>query len=43
MEEDEEAIMDKFLNGLNYEITSIVGMQYYEELEDMVDQAIKFE
>ena len=41
VEEDREAIMARFLHGLNREIVDVVEMQLYVELTDMVHQAIK--
>jgi hypothetical protein len=32
---DREANMAKFLNGLNYEITNVMELLHYIELEDM--------
>ena len=44
VEEDQEAIMARFLAGLNKEIANIVELQHYDvELEDMVHMAIKVE
>jgi RNA-splicing ligase RtcB len=43
VEEDREATMARFLQGLNREITDIVEMQHYVELTDMVHQPIKVE
>jgi hypothetical protein len=43
VEEDREAIMARFLNGLNRDITNVVELQHYVELEDMVHMAIKVE
>ena len=43
VEEEREAIMARFLNGLNQEIHDRVEMQHYVELEDMVHMAIKVE
>ena len=43
VEEDREATMARFLNGLNCEIADVVEMQHYVELTDMVHQAIKVE
>jgi len=37
------ATMARFLKGLNKEITHIVELQHYVELEDMVYMAIKVE
>ena len=47
MEEDREATMVRFLNGLNRDIANVVELQYYMELqyyvelEDMVHMAVK--
>jgi hypothetical protein len=41
--EDREAIMARFLNGLNQDITNVVKLQHYIELEDMVHVAMKVE
>ncbi|XP_016740294.1 uncharacterized protein [Gossypium hirsutum] len=41
--EDREATMARFLAGLNYEISNVVELQHYVELEDMVHMAIKVE
>ena len=43
IEEDREAIMARFLAGLNREIQNVVELQHYVELEDMVHMAIKIE
>ena len=43
MEEDREATMVRFLNGLNRDIANVVELQYYVELEDMVHMAVKVE
>ena len=43
VEEDREAIMARFLNGLNWDIANVVELQHYVELEDMVHMAIKVE
>ncbi|KAL5738445.1 hypothetical protein ACOSP7_031206 [Xanthoceras sorbifolium] len=43
VEEDREATMSRFLAGLNREITNVVELQHYVELEDMVHMAIKIE
>ncbi|RVW62204.1 hypothetical protein CK203_066443 [Vitis vinifera] len=42
-EEDREATMARFLNGLNRDIANVVELQHYVELEDMVHMAIKVE
>ena len=43
VEEDREATMARFLNGLNWDIVNVVELQHYVELEDMVHMAIKVE
>ena len=43
VEEDRDAIMARFLNGLNQDIANVVELQHYVELEDMVHMAIKME
>ncbi|XP_052621730.1 uncharacterized protein LOC128127310 [Lactuca sativa] len=43
IEEDPEATMARFLNGLNLEIRDRVEMQHYVEIEDMVHMAVKIE
>ena len=43
VEEDREATMARFLNGLNRDIANVVELQHYVELEDMVHMAIKME
>ena len=43
IEEDREATMVRFLEGLNREIQNLVELQHYVELEDMVHMAIKIE
>jgi hypothetical protein len=40
---DKEAIMTRFLNCLNREITNMVELQHYIELEDMVHMTTKIE
>ncbi|PKI67132.1 hypothetical protein CRG98_012460 [Punica granatum] len=42
-EEDREAIMARFLVGLNREIQNVMELHHYVELEDMVHMAIKIE
>jgi hypothetical protein len=39
--EDREAIMARFLNGLNKDIADVVELQHCVELEDMVHMAMK--
>jgi hypothetical protein len=43
VEEDREATMARFLNGLNLDIANMVELQRYIEMEDMVHMAIKME
>ena len=43
VEEDREATMAMFLNGLNQDIANVVELQHYVELEDMVHMAMKVE
>ena len=43
VENDREATMARFLNGLNRDIANMVELQRYVELEDMVHMAIKVE
>ena len=43
VEEDIEATMTRFLNGLNRDIANVVELQHYVELEDMVHMVIKVE
>jgi hypothetical protein len=39
--EDREVTMARFLNRLNREITNVVELQHYVELENMIHMAIK--
>ena len=41
VEEDREATMTRFLNGLNWEIADNVEFQHYVEIEEIVHKAIK--
>uniref|UniRef100_A0A2N9G1U5 CCHC-type domain-containing protein n=1 Tax=Fagus sylvatica TaxID=28930 RepID=A0A2N9G1U5_FAGSY len=41
VEEDREATMARFLDGLNRDIANVVELQHYVQLEDMVHMAIK--
>ncbi|XP_027181989.1 uncharacterized protein LOC113780382 [Coffea eugenioides] len=41
--EDREATMARFLSGVRSEISDQLELQYYTELEDMVEKAIKIE
>ena len=43
VEEDIEATIARFLNGLNRDIANVVELQHYVEFEDMVHMAIKVE
>jgi hypothetical protein len=43
VDEDREATMARFFNGLNRDIANMVELQHYMELEDMVHMAIKVE
>ena len=43
VEEDREATMARFLNGLNQEIANVVELQHYVEIEEMVQKAVKIE
>ncbi|KAJ4723253.1 Zinc finger, CCHC-type [Melia azedarach] len=43
VEEDNEAIMARFLNGLNKEISNVVELQPFMELEDLLHLALKVE
>ena len=43
VKEDREAIMARFLNGLNRDIANVVELQHYVEVEGMVHMAIKVE
>ena len=43
VQEDREATMARFLNGLNRDIANIVELQHYVELEDMVHMATNVE
>ena len=43
VEEDREATMARFLNGLNHEIANEVELHYYVEIEDIMHMAIKIE
>ena len=39
--EDEEVTMSRFLNGLNRDITNVVELKSYVDLEELVNLAIK--
>lgn len=43
VEEDREATMARFLNGLNREIAEVVELQHYVEMEELLHKAIKVE
>ena len=43
VEEEEEATTARFLHGLNREISDVVELQTYVELQDLVNQSIKVE
>ena len=43
VEEDREATMTRFLNGLNLEIANMLELQHYVDIEEMVLKAIKIE
>ena len=43
IQEDREATMARFLSGLRVEIADQLELQYYVEIEDMVEKAIKIE
>ena len=43
VEEEDEATMARFLNGLNRDISDIMELHHYVQLEDLVHQAIKVE
>lgn len=43
VEEDSEVIMARFISRLNNEITNIIELHHYVELEDMVSVAMKIE
>ena len=43
VEEDREATMARYLNGLNREIANTIELHHYVELEDLVHMAIKVE
>ena len=42
-EEDREATMARFLNGLNWDIANVVELQHYVELGHKVHMAMKVE
>lgn len=41
MEEENEATMAKFLPGLNYDISDVVELHHYMEIEELVHESIK--
>ena len=41
VEEDHEATMARFLNGLNHDIANIVELQHYVEMEGLLHMMIK--
>ena len=43
VEEDREATMARFLSGLNRDITNVIELQHYVEVEDLVHMAMKME
>ncbi|XP_050908979.1 uncharacterized protein LOC127122728 [Lathyrus oleraceus] len=43
VEEDDEATMARFLHGLNHDISDIVELHHYVEMDELVHQAIKGE
>ena len=43
VEEDCEATMARFLNGLNHDIANIIELQHYVEMEDLLHMVIKVE
>ena len=43
IEKNREATMAHFLSGLNHEITNLVELHHYIDLEDMVLMTIKVE
>ena len=43
VEENREATMVRFLNGLNHDIANIVGLQHYVEMEDLLYMVVKVE
>ena len=43
VEEDREATMARFINGLNKEITDVVNLQHYIEMEELLHKVVKVE
>ena len=41
VEEDREAIMARFINGINHDIVHIMELHHYVELEEIVHLAVK--
>jgi hypothetical protein len=41
VEEDREAIMTRFINGINHDIVHIMELHHYVELEEIVHMAVK--
>ena len=41
IEEEREATMARFVNGLNHDIRDIVDMHHYVEMEDLLHMATK--
>lgn len=43
IDEDKETTMDRFLHGLNRVIAGAVSSHYYEDLDDVIQYALKVE
>ena len=43
MDEDDEATMARFINGLNREIADIVDLQHYVDVEELLHKVVKVE
>src|SRR5262249_31999054 len=43
IDEDDEATMARFINGLNRDIADIVDLQHYVDIEELLHKAIKVE
>ena len=43
VEEDSEATIARFLNGLNHDTTNIIELLHYVEMEDLLHMTIKVE
>jgi hypothetical protein len=41
VEEDREAIMARFINGINHDIVHIMELHHYVELDEMVHMVVK--